>query len=117
MPSLPTKFLVDPKTGRYIGAFSDFLQPEDVALDREGNPILDESSKPVFVINAAKLFKARDVQDDAVEVPSPPADGRDTWDGSKWVPAQPLKKPLSLDALAQALIAKGVITAADLEEK
>lgn len=115
MPSLQPKFLVDPKTGRYLGQFSDFLTPEEIAKDREGQPLLDDNGDPVFVIKSGRIIKARDVpNDDAVEVPAPPNDGRDTWDGTKWIPHAPDPVPLDPAAFMRAALDKGLITEAEI---
>lgn len=54
----------------------------------------------------------------AIEVPLPPPDGRDVWNFAtgSWTTHAPDPKKPDLDALVQALIAKGVITEADLKE-
>src|SRR5882672_4928370 len=108
MPSTQQRFYVDAQ-GKYLGSFTGFQHPDDVALARDGSLILVDG-EPV-------VLKVGEVIDNApmggIEVPLPPSDGHDTWDGIKWIPAAPLPKAPDLTALVQALLKKGVITQND----
>jgi len=108
MPSGPQQFFVD-AAGRYLGSFTGFQRPNDVAFDREGEPVV----KAIFPYEMPPLPAG------AIEVPFPPQDGRDVWSFAtgSYVPHVPVPKKPDLDALVQALLAKGVITAAELEGK
>ena len=53
----------------------------------------------------------------AIEIQAPPAHGLDKWDGAEWIPYVPptAPKPETVADLKAALIAKGVITQADVD--
>lgn len=52
---------------------------------------------------------------DAIEVPAPPEDARQVWNGGAWGPKPAAPKRVDLDQLAARLVAKGVLSAADLD--
>ncbi len=71
---LPTKHFVDSQ-GNYLGAFTGIQR--DGGQDEMGRP------RPPIIEEPGPTVQ------NAVEVPSPPAHGRDMWDGSAWVPHVP----------------------------
>lgn len=107
-------YLVD-ANGKYLGTHAGLQRQDELFIDREG-VIIRVDGKPVvkttFPYEPPPLLSKPGV----VEVPFPPADGRDIWDGQKYVLFVEIKKP-DLDALVQALLVKGVITDTDLKEK
>jgi len=51
----------------------------------------------------------------AIEVPEPPDDARQKWDGTKWLAAPPAEMPeISAEDLWAVLEAKGLVTADDV---
>lgn len=60
--------------------------------------------------DALKLVPA-----DAVEVPAPPDDARQTWNGAAWSAKPAPEKRLTVEALAARLVAKGALSAADVD--
>ena len=50
----------------------------------------------------------------AIEVPSAPAHAAQVWDGAKWAGAIPVQRD-DADAIRQALIRKGTLTAAEID--
>ena len=53
----------------------------------------------------------------AIEIAQPPNHGLDKWDGAKWIPyiVPPASKPETVADLKAALIAKGILTQADVD--
>lgn len=50
----------------------------------------------------------------AIEIPAPPDDARQVWNGSTWSAAPAQVAALDVDTLAAALVAKGVLADADI---
>lgn len=83
-------------------------------MGRLGAPILDALGAPVFVILEARVVGAAPDDPLAVEVPFPPADGRDVWDGEKYIPhIEPATQP-DMGTLVSLLVKRGVISPADI---
>lgn len=112
MPSTAPRYYVETDSGKFLGIFLGFQRPDEVFVDRDGEVILIGGSPVV----RETFPEDRTIPERSTEVPFPPEDGRDIWDGQKYLPHMEEPKPLSLDALAQALIKRGVITEADLKE-
>ena len=53
----------------------------------------------------------------SVEVPLPPEDARQTWNGTQWSAPPPPVTSLDINGLADALVAKGVLTRAEVDAK
>lgn len=80
-----------------------------------------------FVRPDGSYVGAFDVPDDdlagllppgAVEVETPPADGRQVWGFPGWSPAPaPGPAPLDIEGLADLLVAKAVLTRAEIDGK
>lgn len=108
-------YLVEASTGRYLGTHVGYQRPDELVVDRNGAVVLVDGKpvvKTTFPYEPPPLLSKFGV----VEVPFPPTNGHDVWDGQKYVLFVEIKKP-DLDALVQALLAKGVITDTDLKEK
>lgn len=109
VPSLDQKFYVD-RSGSYLGSWTDFEHPQELALDRDGAVILIDGAPWVFKDRVV----ISSIPADAIEVPFPPADGRDIWDGSKYIPhIEPAPAP-DAAALISVLLAKGLVSESEL---
>lgn len=117
MPSTEPKVYVD-ATGRCLGIFVGFKQPDDLLLDRDGAAILFDANGVPSDVGEPIVVRIGDEFDNApagaVEVPTAPADGRDTWDGSKWIPYIDPPAPLDPAAFMRVAIAKGLVTEAEI---
>jgi hypothetical protein len=102
-------------SGKYVGTHAGLQRPDELFVDREGAVILVDGAPVVMTVPPYE--PPAGAPPGAIEVPFPPADGRDVWDGAKYITHVEEPKPLSLDALAQILMAKGVLTDSDLKEK
>lgn len=99
MISLPAKHFVN-KAGRYLGAFCGIQEevpvifPAQIGPNEHGENV--EIPAKVVGWDLGKVTQPLPDDPGAIEVPNPPADGRDTWDGEKWIPF--VKAPVDLDA-------------------
>lgn len=99
MKSLPPKYFVD-AGGRYLGAFAG-AQEEIPIYSRPRFKVDADGTKheiPPDVIGVHPGAINQPIPDDpsAIEVPLPPPDGRDVWNGEAWVSHSPA--PVDLDA-------------------
>lgn len=98
MISLQPKYFVDAE-GKYLGAFVGVQEEVPIIagprfrIDADGT----KHELPPEVIRWELGDIEQPLPDDpeAIEVPSPPDDGRDVWDGEAWVPYSPA--PIDLD--------------------
>lgn len=110
MPSLAPRYFVD-ASGRFLGIFVGFQRPDDVFLDRAGD---------VIVIDGKPLIKQSfdpdplELPPGAIEVTVVPEDGRDVWDGTKYVPHVEPLQAIDVAMLAELLIKKGLLTETDI---
>ncbi len=110
MPSLTQRFYVD-RSGKYLGSWTDFEHPREVALDRASEVILVEGSPWVL---KERIVMSSDLPAGAIEVAFPPADGRDVWDGEKYIPHVELPPAPDTAMLIALLVKRGVISEADI---
>ena len=86
---LPPRFFVNAQ-GKFLGQFCGYQQIN------EKHEVIEE-----------KLAKPKDPE--AIEVPAPPANGRDTWDGNKWVPHTPAIKTLDDEIAEQSPMMRAIM--------
>lgn len=103
------KYYVD-AAGNFLGTYVGF-QPADIPLIVDGEPTLDDSGAAVM---ESPPYVEPAAPEGAIEVPMPPADGRDKWDGKKYVPHVEPPPPIDTAALVNLLIKKGLLSQADI---
>lgn len=112
---LPARHFVD-EAGRYIGKFVSQQKP-DTPIFSEPKIIRDEDGKETIVkpvitgYAPGEILESLPEDPNAIEVPGPPAHGRDTWDRSagEWVscvkPIKDLDQEMAeRDDITQALL-------------
>lgn len=110
MPSLAQKFFID-SAGNYLGSWTGFKHPDDLFLDREGALIMIDG-EPVIASEGATIDPSP--PSGAIEVPFPPADGRDVWDGTKYIPHIEPPSQIELASLVGILVRKGMVSQAEI---
>lgn len=99
MISLPPKYFVD-SAGQYLGAFVGVQKEIPVFSEprfREGKDGKQHEVPPeVIRWDLGDIEQPMPDDPGAIEVPLPPADGRDLWNGEAWVSYAPA--PIDLDA-------------------
>lgn len=89
MISLPAKHFVS-KAGVYLGAFCGIqeevpvISPAQIGINEHGEAV--EIPAEVVGWELGKINQPKPEDPEAIEVPHPPQDGRDIWDGEQWIP-------------------------------
>lgn len=110
MPSTTPKYYVETGSGKFLGIFVGFQRPDELFVDRDGKVIIIDGSPVV----RETFPETRTIPGNSTEVPFPPLDGRDVWDGSKYIPHIEPPSQIDLAALVRLLVKAGVVSPADI---